>query len=380
MFASIIFSYIQQKRKLHFTQTDIFIGVYIILMIVASFFTTWIQGIAYGGRYDFLFLVAFLIIYHGYFLLGKPPSYYVRLFLISGGVMIFISGLLKWPLSEDLLLYLGYGGNPSNWQFGGVVPIFHGVDGANVRRFQGLLDGPNTMGAFLVIYMSILVYYYRRYREWYFMIWCTILVMAAMVFYTYSRSAILGLSLWVWIIILFSLWKIFKKYASEMISVSLIFLVLLGLLFTQYAGNAKAIFERWWSTKGHIERMKVGIERTFSHPLGQWLWSAWPAYRYVQNLETKDRKEVEELDRYYIPESWYIQQFVEWGFLWGILFILTMVSIGYSLFRVHIFLFGGFLGILLMNFFLHTFESSIVSLSLFLISGLLIVYHAQKVR
>ena len=50
--------------------------------------------------------------------------------------MICISMLLKWPFSEDLLLYLGYSGNPSNWQFGSSIPIFHGVDGANVRRFQ----------------------------------------------------------------------------------------------------------------------------------------------------------------------------------------------------------------------------------------------------
>lgn len=50
--------------------------------------------------------------------------------------MLFLSGLLKWPLTEDLLLYFGYGGNPSAWDFGGAPPIFHGVDGANVRRFQ----------------------------------------------------------------------------------------------------------------------------------------------------------------------------------------------------------------------------------------------------
>jgi hypothetical protein len=80
-------------------------------------------------------------------------SYYLKLFVISGGIMLFLSGLLKWPLSEDILLAFGYCGNPSNWQAcNGVPPIFHGIDGANVRRFQGLLDGPNTMGAFLILF------------------------------------------------------------------------------------------------------------------------------------------------------------------------------------------------------------------------------------
>jgi hypothetical protein len=31
----------------------------------------------------------------------------------------------------------------------------------------------------------------------------------------------------------------------------------------------------------------------------------------VQNLENVDRKEIEEIDKKYIPESWYIQQLVE---------------------------------------------------------------------
>jgi hypothetical protein len=110
--------------------------VYIALLVGISVFTTGISGIIYGGRYDFAFLIAFFTLYHGAPLLEKTISYYVRLFLISGGIMLLISMLLKWPLSEDLLLYLGYSGNPSNWQFGSSVPIFHGVDGANVRRFQ----------------------------------------------------------------------------------------------------------------------------------------------------------------------------------------------------------------------------------------------------
>jgi hypothetical protein len=105
-------------------------------LIFISFFTTGIPGILYGGKYDFSFFIAFFALYHGYHFLEKPLSYYLKIFLISGGVMIILSMLLKWPFSEDLLLYLGYSGNPSNWQFGSSVPIFHGVDGANVRRFQ----------------------------------------------------------------------------------------------------------------------------------------------------------------------------------------------------------------------------------------------------
>lgn len=82
--------------------------VYIFVMVLVTLFTTGVQGIIYGGRYDFAFLITYLIAYHGFVLLQKPISYYVYLFLISSGIMLFLSGLLKWPLTEDLLIYFGY--------------------------------------------------------------------------------------------------------------------------------------------------------------------------------------------------------------------------------------------------------------------------------
>jgi hypothetical protein len=166
----LFFYFFQNKKWPQITKIDYFILLYIGILVFISFFTTGMRGIIYGGRYDFSFLITFSIVYHGFFLLGKPLSYYLKLFLLSGGVMLFLSALLKWPLSEDLLLYLGYSGNPSNWQFGASIPIFHGVDGANVRRFQGLLDGPNTMGAFLLMYVGVFLYYFRMKKNWFFLI------------------------------------------------------------------------------------------------------------------------------------------------------------------------------------------------------------------
>jgi len=137
MFLSVAWYHVRGKLKIQWSWLDGLILAYIVTMILVSFFTTGIPGIIYGGRYDFSFLLAFWILYHGSTLLSGHVSYYLKIFLISGGVMLFLSGLLKWPLSEDILLWFGYCGNPSNWQAcDGVPPIFHGIDGANVRRFQ----------------------------------------------------------------------------------------------------------------------------------------------------------------------------------------------------------------------------------------------------
>lgn len=372
MLFTILWAHISWKMRIVWSGYDLWIAVYIVLLLGISVFTTGLPGIVYGGRYDFAFLIAFFTLYHGFMLLEKPASYYLKLFLISGGIMLTISMLLKWPLSEDLLLYLGYSGNPSNWQFGNSVPIFHGVDGANVRRFQWLLDGPNTMGAFILVYVGMLIYFLRNKKAWHFLLGCSVVWFFILILYTYSRSAALGFIGWVGIVILFSLREIFRKYKVQFIVTFCIVLLMVGGIFIQYAGNMKAIIQRGGSTNGHLERMQVGIERFISAPLWQGLSSAWPWYRYVQNLESLDRTQIEEKDRYYIPESWYIQQLVEWGIFWFLAFVWICLSLLIGLYRKNIILAGMFVSILIMNMFLHTFESAIVSLSLFLLIGLIL--------
>jgi hypothetical protein len=118
MLICLVIEHLRGKLQIAWTRYDIFIGAYISLMILVTLFTTGLTGLIYGGRYDFAFLVVFFIVFHGFVFLSQPASYYVRLFLISGGIALFCSMLLKWPFSEDILLYFGYSGNPSNWQFG----------------------------------------------------------------------------------------------------------------------------------------------------------------------------------------------------------------------------------------------------------------------
>lgn len=363
-----------KKYFLKITKLDFLIALYIILFIVVTIFTTGIHGMIYGGRYDFSFLLVFLLAYHGFPLLQKPISYYIKLFLISAGAMLLISGLLKWPLNEDLLLYFGYSGNPSAWDFGGAPPIFHGIDWANVRRFQWLLDGPNTMGAFLIIFSGIFAYFFRFRRDWYFVIALILIGLIGMIFYTYSRSALIGVVFAYAIVVLMSLRSLWKLYRMQLLSVFLILWVFMGAIGALYYDRAVAIVGRAGSTQWHIERMTVWIKRTLEHPFGQWLWSAGPAYRYVLDLWEKKTTEVEKLDRFYIPESWYIQQFIEWWILWWILFLVIMFYFFLILLGIHPTLGALFAGVGSMNLFLHTFESSIVSLSLFFLIGIFLAY------
>ncbi len=363
-----------KKYILKLTKIDYLIFIYIAVMVGATIFSTGIRGMIFGGRYDFAFLLTYLLTYHGFPLLGKPLSYYLRIFLISSGTMLLLSWLLKWPLHEDLLLYFGYSGNPSSWDFGGAPPIFHGIDGANVRRFQWLLDWPNSMWAFLIIFSGIFAYFTRFRREWYFIIAIILLWLAWMVFYTYARSAYIGPILAYLIVLIASLSSLWRLYRMQLVSVLVILSLIATSIWFLFYDRAVAIVGRAWSTQWHAERMIVGAKRTIEHPYGQWLGSAGPAYRYVMQLSHKSHDEVIELDKYYIPESWYIQQFIEWWILGWVLFLILTVVFFIVLMGIHPILGALFFGVSTMNLFLHTFESSIVSLSLFFLIWILVAY------
>ena len=162
------------------------------------------------------------------------------------------------------------------------------------------------------------------------------------------------------------LWKQYKRQIFAIIGILIFGFWVISL---KYAGTGENILGREGSTRGHAERMLVGIERSIEYPFGQGLGSAGPAYRHVLKLQDSDRKIVEEQDRFYIPESWYIQQFIEGGFIGGTLFLVIMAIIFFSLFSVNSLLAGMFTGICAMNLFLHTFESSVVSWLLFVFVG-----------
>ncbi len=372
----VIYLHVRKKVRIQITGFDILILLYIFYLVGVSISTTWLTGIFYWWRYDFEFLILFLVVLHGSKFLEEKLSFYFKLFLISWGIALFFGILVRFVFTEDSLLFLGFSGNPSAWQFGGSVPIFHGVDGANVRRFQGIFDGPNTMGAFLLLYIGSLVFYFRSKKDWYFIIGMIIFGLVGLIALTQSRSALVGLIVSITVVSLLFIRILWRKYHWQILTIGICFLILIWVFLIKYASSSTVLLERSGSSKGHFERMMTGIERFESAPFGQGLGSSGPGYRYVLDLWGRSREEVESLDRFYIPESWYVQQLVEWGIfgagVFGFLFLFILIS----LYRSSPIWFATFLSLCIMNLFLHTFESSTISLLLFLFSGLTLgTYH-----
>jgi hypothetical protein len=384
MMGIIGYAWYKKRIQIQLNRLDFLIFAYIgWLVIVTLFYPSPLEHLAYGGRYNFEFLLAFLTIRFGIPLLAERPMYYVRLFLLSGSLALVLGILVRWVFGETILLHFGFSANLSNWMFGGSIPIYHGIDQANVRRFQGIFDGPNPAGFFILLYFGMLAAYYKSAKKYHYLLSLWGIILIGVLFYTYSRSALLGFIAGVGMLILLNIPFIWKKFRPLLLWAIPIFFLLSGLFYLKFESTIHQIVLREWSTKGHFERAITGIERAMDRPLGSGLASAGPAYRFVQQPEENESLFVWEnktKEDYYIPESWFIQQLVEGGIIGFALFVAILGRILLMLIRRNIFVAAAFIGMCTMNLFLHSFESIYISLLLFMLLALICFYDTPRIR
>lgn len=194
---------------------------------------------------------------------------YVKIFLISASFALFAGLLVRFVFHETILLYFGFSPNLSNWSFGGTPPIYHGIDGARVKRFQGIFDGPNPAAYFILVYIGLLVHFFRTKKEYHYLVGLWIIVLLGLIFLTYSRSSLLGLVIGCLALVVFSLKNIWKKYKKESLYVVLFLGIISGLFYLRYEGTIDQIILRSGSSQGHFDRAITGIKRFRQHPMGQ---------------------------------------------------------------------------------------------------------------
>lgn len=356
----LLFWFYKNKKLPKFDIIDYSIFWYIwYLLLISLINKTWLKAIVFWWRYDFEFLLIFLITKHWRFLLKEKLSYYLKTFLISASIAVGIWILVRFVLWEWVLLHFGFSPYLSSWNFDKWVPIYHWIEWANVRRFQWIFDWPNQTAFFLIFYCWLLFHYFRTKKEHLFYIYCVLFVMWGLVFLTYSRSALLWILGWLWILFLLNIVIIFKKFRTQSL-VALFFIIILWWIFyIRYWGHMEDIILRAWSTKWHSERMIEWFNQFLAKPMWKWLASSGPWYRATHELKVVDEK-------HFIPESWYVQQLVEWWIIWFLLFVFIMLGLLVQIYPLSKSLFCSFVAVLIMNIVLHTFETSYVSILLFL--------------
>ncbi len=97
------------------------------------------------------------------------------------------------------------------------------------------------MGAFLIIFSGIFAYFTRFRKEWFFIISIILLGIIGMIFYTYSRSALIGIVFAYMIVVVMSLRSLWTLYRMQLISVLVILAIIMSFVGIMYYDRAAAI-------------------------------------------------------------------------------------------------------------------------------------------
>lgn len=366
LFFSLVYEFIKSKKIPKFDILDYLIFWYFIYWILITFINwLWFDSIFYGWRYDFMFLFVLLIFRHWAEFLKIKFNDLFKAFIISGSIALFLWLFVKFIIWEEVLVLFGYNYYVANWAFSGSIPIYHWVEASGIRRFQWLLDWPNQMAFFLLLFWWVVLHITKKKFDFHMLL--IYLILFSFILLTYSRSALLALVFSISLVILLNIKTIFRYYKKIFILWILWFFSILWVFWFVFKEKIENIFLRKASTWAHYERMEIWLDRFIEHPFGQGLASSGPAYRSIYT-----DKNLKEDEKYFIPESWFIQQLVEGWIVYFLLFISILWIILFKLYFISVSMFWVLSGVLVMSFFLHILEATYLSSLLFLFIWLLL--------
>lgn len=362
---ALVYEFYKARKKPCFELLDYLIFAYFGYGIAITLFNgLWLSALFHGGRYDFMFFWVFLILRHGAWFLKISLAQAIRLFVWSGWIALLIGLILK-VIGEEFLTVFGYDFYRWSWVYQWAVPIYHGVESSWIRRFQGLLDGPNQMAFFLFTYMAAAFYFIKNKFEFHH--GCVAIGLFVLLILTFSRSALLGLVAGVALLVLLQAKTLFIKYKKQIWAGLVCVAIVFALLLSLFEQKINYIVVRQGSTQGHFERMEIGFDRFLEKPWGHGLATSWPWYRHTNPGPITKQEE-----KQFIPESWFVQQLVEWWVIFFLLFCSILLLILKGVYHRSMSFFIACVWIGVMNIFLHIFEATYMSALLFLFLGLLL--------
>lgn len=337
----------------------------------------------YGVRYDFIPLIAFIILRR--VLWSDQFLKRVMNVLLWSGVIIAVYGIIGFFLPASFFTWLGYNDLHSLYLPDGPLAPFQQIGGTSIRRIQSVMSGPNQLGLWLLLPIGIATSYGLRASR--IARSSQLLVLVAALVLTFSRAAWIGAA----VIIGINLWPLIRSLSRRatagIIGCAACCLLIIIIAFP-------SIILRAASSRGHIENPLKAVQMMIDHPFGLGLGTAGPASNRTSDacvmLEegsdvswAKDRpnlcvfvggNQVQPTDRNchcpFLPENWYLQIGVEMGWLGLIVYLALTVFVLRKLYelreergelRVKAILnsqFSIFVGLSLAALFLHAWEDS----------------------
>jgi hypothetical protein len=329
-------------------------------------------GLIYNNR-----VWMFLIIGTGAALLLKDKinERTVLAVVLAVSTVVAVLGVAQYFLPHDTLAHIGYSKER------GVLPAFFIDDRPNFPRVMSTLRDPNSLGAYLIVPMTLLTALLARAREHKrrLLLASALLAHAAALFLTFSRSAWIGALLAMGLLLLFQFAALWQRLARRWWPV-LIGLLIVGSatlvaarntyvlksVVTHSTGKPKAAHD---SNGFHWEFAKRGLDGIVRNPFGHGPGTAGLAS--IQNPKGS-----------FLTENYYIQIGYEVGVLGLALFIALNVLVYKALWRRRDSLLAGgllasFWAYVLINMLLHIWSNEAVAAQWWILAGLAIGATAQ---
>lgn len=249
------------------------IVIYAALHLVILFFipTNSFQQLA-GLSIDLRYLLFFVLVFSIVVLRPSLRDIFIKGTAIASSISLFFASLQATILPSDILKYLGYSRET-------IAPYLTVDKNTDFIRINGTFRGPNPLGAYSVVYLSLIsAFVIKKQRTFMRYKWqISILALLAIValWASYSRSALLALLISFGTIVMVTfLRKVKLRYWFSLVVISL---VLIGSLF---AMRDSAFFQNVVlhnnpnggssvdSNDGHAQSLASGLERAFRQPFG----------------------------------------------------------------------------------------------------------------
>ncbi len=366
--------WLMSRPKIRIDKIDAIILALLVLSVVVTMTThkNW-SLYTFGFRYDFVPLVAFLV-------LRRVP--WTELFFIHAkrtllivGSIVAGYGIISFFLPSAFFHWLGYSDLHSLYVPGKPIAAFQMIGETGLRRIQSTMSGPNQLGLWMLIPLAVAIT-----RKKAVSIVCLIAIAMS-----FSRAAWISAFIMVAIVA----WPYIKQTSRRMhfsIGGTIVAAAILLSIFFP------SIIVRITSSRGHIEGPIQAIHTMIRHPFGRGLGMAGPASNRVSDAcvllrETDDPSwaaarpdlcvflgdtQVQPVDRVcscpFLPENWYLQIGAEMGWIGFALYIALMVLVFRGINRVtRNELRVAFIGLSVAALFLHAFEDAAVSYGLWVL-------------
>jgi len=336
-------------------------------------------------KYDVFFLIALVIWLYLPDIKNNLNTILKILFIITWWILaIFLPWYLFWDISAVTSIFW-FSSEVSTYSVNSCISFSQNVNGQH--RFQWTFSWPIRWSVFLTTFYLIFLWFILNKKEklkvstvnfkYLYIITIVSIFVITSIFYSYSKTTILGLFFWIstFSYLTYKI-KFWKKISNKFIIISS---MIWALLLTALLIIKKDVFLHLWSVLNRFDNLKTSIEMFLWNPFGYGLGIAWPASWTGHSIESAWSWEIAVISTEYthkfLPENWFVQILLEQWIVWLVVFVSLMIIIWTKLFEIvkkkkdylSIWFFSSFLTLIFMANFTHAFEESATSYILFLI-------------